>query len=269
MLPAADGHWVKIIIVTFSFLLMLGTAYIFGFLPYFAIHHIPSPIRFNRKTREIYIMQEDLPKENKKRELMRFDWDKADFRRELSVVPSGSGPPRMEHETFFIGEDLNDENHKEHKYLIGTGTTLEEDQETLWEYIRRYMENEEILVKLKGKEVIRRPTDREQFIGLDEMSEYLPFWEQLKSKLRFNFIYPYAGTVIPRLKGYNPALTMGSTIGNIMQFIYYQIKFLVLLVYPFFAIVAIPAMFISSWAYGTNRSITFLKKTTNSADSAR
>ena len=251
-----DGNGVEIIIAIFFFLFMLGGLCIFTFLPYFGLPHTPSPIRFNRKTREIYMMQNQDLKKGLKRELLRFDWDKTDFRREMGVVPSGNGPPRIEHETFFIAKNLNDKNEKEHKILLGVSSTFEEGQYLLWEYIRRFMNNEEIEVKLKDKEgelYIRKPTNQEQYCDTEDMSEYLPVWAQFKSKLRFNFIYPYTGVVIPTLKGEKPNPLKGnySFLGKWYLFFYSIIEFFVLLVYPFFAIVGIPGMLISSWAYGT------------------
>jgi len=245
-----------------TILMMLGGALFSLMIPilsYFGLPLIPSPIRFNRKTREIYMMQNVDKAINLKRQLLRFNWDKADFRLEMNVAPSGNGPPRIEHEIFFHAKDLNDENNKEHKILIGTSSTFEESQYLLWEYIRRFMENEEILVKLKDKddeekEIIRKPTNQEQYCDTEDMSEYLPVWAQFKSKLRFNFIYPYTGIVIPTLKGERPNPLKEKEFSFLFKwfaFFFDIAQFFVLLVYPFFAVVAIPAMLISSWAYGT------------------
>jgi len=251
-----DGGGADIISTGLSILIVAIFSFLFGLLPYLGLPHTPSPIRFNRKTREIYMMQNQDLKKGLKRELLRFDWDKTDFRREMGVVPSGNGPPRIEHETFFIAKNLNDKNEKEHKILLGVSSTFEEGQYLLWEYIRRFMNNEEIEVKLKDKEgelYIRKPTNQEQYCDTEDMSEYLPVWAQFKSKLRFNFIYPYTGVVIPTLKGEKPNPLKGnySFLGKWYLFFYSIIEFFVLLVYPFFAIVGIPGMLISSWAYGT------------------
>lgn len=246
--------------IVFLGLYLLGGVLFFLAIPslsYFGLPHTPAPIRFNRKTREIYMMQNQDLKRGLKRELLRFDWDKTDFRREMGVVPSGNGPPRIEHETFFYGKDLNDKNGKEHKILLGVSTTFEEGQYLLWEYIRRFMNNEEIEVKLKDKEgelYTRKPTNQEQYCDTEDMSEYLPVWAQFKSKLRFNFIYPYTAIIIPTLKGERPNPLKEKEFSFLFKwyaFFFDIAQFFVLLVYPFFAIFAIPGMLISSWAYGT------------------
>ena len=257
LLPTTDGEVLLIIGATFTSFLVLGSVYLFSFAAYFGLPYTPSPIRFNRKTREIYMMQNQDLKKGLKRELLRFDWDKTDFRREMGVVPSGNGPPRIEHETFFISKDLNDKNEKEHKILLGVSSTFEEGQYLLWEYIRRFMNNEEIEVKLKDKEgelYIRKPTNQEQYCDTEDMSEYLPVWAQFKSKLRFNLIYPYTAIIIPTLKGERPNPLKEKEFSFLFKwyaFFFDIAQFFVLLVYPFFAIVGIPGMLISSWAYGT------------------